>query len=108
MWFPDTIARAMGRQVARLAAVIAIAAAAIVLIVVVSTSIDGSGGEEERPGKERKAQTQKPKEDSYVVEPGDTLDSISDKTGVPVDVIQQLNEDLDPQALPAGKEIDLK
>jgi LysM repeat protein len=96
----------MGHSVARLAAVLAVALAAIVLIVVVSSSLSG-GGEEKRSG-ERKTQTQEPKEDSYVVEPGDTLESISDKTGVPVDVLQQLNEDLDPQALPAGKELDLK
>src|SRR5687768_1815447 len=97
----------MGRSAARLAAVIAVAVAAIVLIIVVTTSLDGSGGEGKRRG-ENKTQTQEPKEDSYVVEPGDTLESISDKTGVPVDVLQQLNEDLDPQALPAGKKLDLK
>jgi LysM repeat protein len=97
----------MGHSVARILAVLAVAAAVIVLIAVVSSSLDGSGGDGKRRGQEKR-QTQEPKEDSYVVEPGDTLESISNKTGVPVDVLQQLNEDLDPQALPAGAKLDLK
>jgi LysM repeat protein len=97
----------MGHSFARLLAVVAVAAAAVVLIIVVASSLDGSGGDQKRRS-DRQTQTQAPKDATYVVEPGDTLDSISDKTGVPVDVLQQLNKDLDPQALPAGAELELR
>lgn len=47
-------------------------------------------------------------EKSYTVEAGDTLDSISGKTGVAIEDLQQLNPDLDPQALTAGQKIKLR
>jgi LysM repeat protein len=45
---------------------------------------------------------------TYTVEPGDTLGGISEQTGVPVDTIQVLNPELDPQALIAGQKIKLR
>ena len=47
-------------------------------------------------------------EKSYTVDAGDTLDGISDKTGVPIEDLEQLNPDLDPQALTAGQKIKLR
>lgn len=46
--------------------------------------------------------------DVYVVKTGDTLGDIADKTGIPVEKLQELNTDLDPQALVSGQKIRLK
>ena len=45
---------------------------------------------------------------SYVVKTGDTLGSIAEKTGVPVSKLQELNPELDPQALVSGQKIRLR
>lgn len=45
---------------------------------------------------------------TYTVQSGDTLGSIADKTGIPVDKLQELNPELDPQALVAGQRIKLR
>jgi LysM repeat protein len=39
---------------------------------------------------------------------GDTLGGIADKTGVPLDRIEELNPDVDPHAMTTGQEIRLK
>lgn len=44
---------------------------------------------------------------SYTVKPGDTLEAISAKTGVPVDELSTLNPEIDPQALVAGSKLKL-
>ena len=45
---------------------------------------------------------------TYVVETGDTLGAIAAETDVPVETIQELNPELDPQTLVAGQEIKLR
>ena len=47
-------------------------------------------------------------EDVYVVKTGDTLGAIAEKTGVPVEKLQELNPELDPQALVSGQKIKLR
>ena len=47
-------------------------------------------------------------QDVYVVKTGDTLGSISEKTGIPVEKLQELNPELDPQALVSGQKIKLR
>jgi LysM repeat protein len=47
-------------------------------------------------------------QDVYVVKSGDTLGSIAEKTGVPVEKLQELNPELDPQALVSGQKIKLR
>ena len=47
-------------------------------------------------------------QDVYVVKTGDTLGSIAEKTGVPVEKLQELNPELDPQALVSGQKIKLR
>jgi LysM repeat protein len=47
-------------------------------------------------------------QDVYVVKSGDTLGSISEKTGIPVERLQELNPELDPQALVSGQKIKLR
>ena len=45
---------------------------------------------------------------TYTVQVGDTLGGIADKTGVPLDRIEELNPNVDPHAMTAGQEIKLK
>ena len=44
----------------------------------------------------------------YIVKTGDTLGNISEKAGVTVESIQELNPEVDPQALVAGQRIKLR
>src|SRR5215208_2100638 len=53
--------------------------------------------------KKRKAE-----KETYRVQVGDTLGGIADKTGVPLERIEELNPDVDPHTLNAGQEIRLK
>ena len=45
---------------------------------------------------------------AYTVKAGDTLGGIAAKTGVSLSRIQELNPDLDPQALVSGQKIKLR
>jgi LysM repeat protein len=45
---------------------------------------------------------------TYTVQVGDTLGGIADKTGVPLQTIEELNPDVDPHAMTAGQEIKLR
>jgi LysM repeat protein len=44
----------------------------------------------------------------YTVKTGDTLAAIAETVGVPVERLQELNPDLDPQALVSGQKIRLR
>lgn len=57
-------------------------------------------------GESKKAKKKNPAE--YVVESGDTLSGIAEKTGVPIDRIVRKNPDLDPRVLNAGQVIKLR
>ena len=50
----------------------------------------------------------KPKPATYTVKAGDNLGSISEQTQVPIEKLQELNPELDPQALVSGQKIKLK
>jgi LysM repeat protein len=45
---------------------------------------------------------------TYTIKSGDTLGGIAEKTGIEVDTLQELNPELDPQALIAGQKIQLR
>jgi LysM repeat protein len=45
---------------------------------------------------------------TYTVQVGDTLGGIADKTGVPLQKIEELNPNVDPHSMTAGQEITLK
>lgn len=45
---------------------------------------------------------------SYTVKSGDTLGSIADKTGIPVEKLQELNPEIDAQQLVSGQKIKLR
>ena len=65
-----------------------------------------SDGENKTPRKKRNSDRLPQK--YYIVKSGDTLGSIAEKTGVPVDKLQQLNEGLDQFSLVAGQKIKLR
>lgn len=99
---------------ARVLAPAALILGVIVLVIVIGASLGGSGEEKggggagpERATTAPEETATQPTEKHYVVEPGDTLSSISRKTGVPVERLSQLNPDLDPQALISGQRVRL-
>jgi LysM repeat protein len=111
------------RSSARLLAPIAIVVFAIALLIVLTTaggddkSDKGSGPTRaeqrdlklEQRGKARsRSRTAARSASVYVVKTGDTLGSIAERTGVPVEKLQELNPTLDPQALVSGQRIKLK
>ena len=104
---------------ARLIAPIALVVVAIAfLAIVVSSGSGGGGGKEEgtSAGSQKKKRAKgakgrsrpKPRGSTYTVKTGDSLGTISAKTGVDVDTLQELNPQLDPQALVAGQKIKLR
>ena len=116
------------RTPARVLAPLALVAFGLALIIVLSS---GGGGDEEKSKSSATEQEQRDLElarekrrrekstdrgegqgrlpqDVYVVKSGDTLGSIAEKTGVPVEKLQDLNPELDPQALVSGQKIKLR
>jgi LysM repeat protein len=92
---------------------------ALGLIVTHSSSDSGSGSGtrsgQEQPassptaasgGKSASSKSKGPR--FYTVKVGDTPSAIAEKTGVPLTQIEQLNPDLDPQALSPGERIKLR
>lgn len=106
------------RSPARLLAPLALVAFALALTAVVVGSREESddGGVDRTPAAaERRRQstaatgetTPRRTPASYTVRTGDTLGSISQKTGVTVERIQELNPEIDPQVLVTGQRIKL-
>jgi LysM repeat protein len=106
----------------RLIAPVVLAVFALALLIVVVTSSGGGAGAsptkasvekqrdlgigayaQQQPGGSNP--TSQP--GTYVIQQGDTLGSISQKTGVSVSRLQQLNPSVDPQALAAGERLKL-
>ena len=95
----------------RLLVPLAVAGLAVVVFFVVASSIPDSDSDDKRRGGGGDQQSkQQPKTDEkfYTVEPGDTLTTIADKTGIGVDKLTELNPDLDPQALISGEQVKLR
>ena len=83
----------------------------IAFVIVVFTALDGDGGGGERLGGERdRTEREQVREfgNSYEVRPGDNLTTISEVTGVPIERLEQLNPELDPQALVEGQKVILR
>jgi hypothetical protein len=99
---------------ARVLAPLALIACGLALFLLVSATItggddDGRGGERSRPRSEQ-PQSNKPKVegDTYVVVPGDTFTGIAVKTGIPLERLERLNQDVDTATLNAGQIIKLR
>jgi LysM repeat protein len=95
----------------RLLAPIAVAGLAVVVFLVVASSLPDSNSDDKRRkgrGDQQSQQQAKSDEKFYTVEPGDTLTTISDKTGIGVEKLTELNPDLDPQALISGEQVKLR
>jgi teichoic acid transport system ATP-binding protein len=75
---------------------------------------DGDGGsqanrtEQREPAERTTTRRERRTPATYRVEVGDTLAGIAEKTGLTVERIQELNPDIDPQALVAGQELKLR
>ena len=99
------------RYFARLLAVLAIAAVAVAIVVIVSNANLNSketSNHKKTAARAKKHKKPRTKAKTYTVKSGDTLTSISQKTGVPVSEIQSLNPEVDPQILSAGETLKLK
>ena len=113
------------RSPARLLAPIALIAFVLALFVVIASSgTDDSGGDSDNgsqqqqqqgttlttPGETTASGESEPRVDQtfYTVKTGDTLGGIAETVGVPITRLQELNPDLDPQALVAGQKIRLR
>ena len=114
------------RSPLRFLAPVALVAFGLALLVIVSSSNSGDGDntpsaserEKDRDlGNSTKRSKRKSKSSSangslpsrtYTVKSGDTLGSISEKTGIPVEKLQELNPQIDPQQLTTGQKIKLR
>jgi LysM repeat protein len=103
------------RSAARLLAPLALllAVAAVIVVTQASTGSDESNGDSGRrtatePSPPQDTAERRPQRPSYTVKLNDTLVLISEKTGVPVERIEQLNPELDPQNLIVGQRIKLR
>lgn len=100
--------------IARVLAVVALLAAVVLVFSAITGSSDDDGGTKSKGNRVVKKNDQagdkkaKPKRQAYVVKDGDTLTGIAAANGVSVDTIQELNPELDPQALIAGQKLKLR
>jgi N-acetylmuramoyl-L-alanine amidase len=98
------------RNPARFLAPLALLAVMLATVVIVAGARDSTATSQqgERPAAStttKKQGRQARGRRYYTIQSGDLLTSIAQKTGVSVERIQQLNPDLDPQALPVGQRI---
>ena len=104
---------------ARILAPLALIVFAIALLIILASA--GGGGHSSSSSAPRGAERRdlqlrqqrsapapaRPLRSVYVVKTGDTLAGISQRTGVPLERLQALNPNLDPQALVSGQRIKL-
>lgn len=107
------------RSPGRFLAPLALAAFALAFLVIVLSSGVLSGGSDSQSGSTETTQQArernrdafrsngKPKR-VYVVKSGDSLVGIAEKTGISVERLQELNPDVDPQALIAMQRLKLR
>ncbi len=91
---------------------LALVAALIAVVVVVQASRPGSSDTSGASTATQRTTTQqrppaRARPRVYVVEAGDTLTAVAERTGVPLAEIQRLNPDVDPNALQTGQRLRL-
>jgi LysM repeat protein len=111
----------LGGNPARLLAPLALVAAALSIYLVVRSEL--SGGAEpattrpaattterttttSRSGGSGRSSSRRPR--TYTVRAGDVLSTIAERTGVPLSRLEELNPDVDPQALRTGQKLKLR
>lgn len=108
------------RSPARYLAPLAIVAFLLALMMVLSSSGDGGGeaspaasataeptatpDSSSEPSDNRRRSTRR----TYTVRPGDTPSAIAERTGVPLEQLEALNPDIDPQQLSPGQRLRLR
>ena len=105
--------RMADRNLARVLAPLALVAALLGVVTVIQVSrtdtVDDAAPTPRTTVSTQRTQT-RPATDRprvYVVKPGDTLSVIADETGQTLETIEQLNPDVDPQALQTGQRLKL-
>ena len=102
-------------RTARVLAPLALLTAVAAIVVVVIGSLDSS--EDEGRGGDRRAQVtsgcQPDAENAveagyYVIEVGEDLSVVADRTCIPIERLMRLNENLDPQLIQVGSCVDLR
>jgi LysM repeat protein len=109
---------------ARWLAPFALAAAALALVVVLASSLGSSSEESASSQPETQTTTQRERRESpspatgttprrdtpstYTVQAGDILSEIAEKTGVPVERLQELNPGLDANSMSVGQRLRLE
>jgi LysM repeat protein len=103
------------RSPVRLLAPLALVVAAVAVLLVVQASSDSSDKQDDNARKDTTTTettdattSTRPARPTYTVKLNDTLEAISEKTGVPVERIEELNPELDPQNLIVGQKIKLR
>lgn len=101
-------------------ALLVLFALAFLIVVIASLGGDdgGSRSSSERPAtaREQRGDRQRDRPTTerrgsprfYTVKPGDNLAAIAEETGVPLDELQALNPELDPQGLVSGQRVRLR
>ena len=99
---------------ARILAPLALAVVAVLIVVLVSSSLDssddGEKGERDRntsSGCQPDAE-QAVEDGYYVIEAGEDLSIVADRTCIPIDRLEELNPNLDPQLIQIGSCVDLR
>lgn len=92
---------------------LAIAVSAVAIISILSSGLDSSSEQASTENgrtaiNQPNANGNRQRPARYVVQNGDTLTSISEKTGVSVERLQELNPDIDPQILNSGERLRLR
>jgi LysM repeat protein len=98
---------------ARFLALVALIAAIVAIVVVAkNTDLNSNSGKKNHTTKTHEGQPQKKKprttKKTYTVQSGDTLTSISHKTGITIAELQALNPEVDPQTLIEGETLKLQ
>jgi LysM repeat protein len=69
-----------------------------------SQGSDANAGQGENGGRKKQLREAR----VYEVQEGDSLTAIAEQTGVPVETLEELNPDVDPQALIPGQKLKLR
>jgi LysM repeat protein len=107
----DRRRRSPARLLAPLALVVSVVAIVLVIQATLGSDDDGPAERTQRTTSVEQQPTQTTKQrvrPSYTVKLNDTLEGISEKTGVSVARIEELNPELDPQNLIVGQKIKLR